>query len=559
VSAGPFDADSSTEELTCSTTNEPARPAGKKASNQINTTSGRSRCARSAMRRESIAISTPSSDSSGGARRYPLKGLLFFELVGAMAVRDKGGKDKSAWAVREAARLAEDFMARETNLPKRGRPPEELVSRLGIELGSAGLSLAEVSDKLRGVLRATPSAASPRFLNQLFGGRDEAATLAEMLVPLSNTSMYTYKVGGAQILVEREVLRRMVGAVPYPDGEGVFSPGGSLANLTAMVLARNEILPQSRDDGIQDQRPTVYTSSESHYSIRKAAGILGIGRNAVRVISSDESGAMRVAELADVIDDDRHRGFKPFFINATAGTTVLGAIDPLPEIAVIAREQAIWLHVDAALGGSLLLSSRYRHLLDGAAESSSLAWNAHKLMSVPLPCSVLLVRRRGLLQEHLGEAAAYLFQADEADLNPGTRSIQCGRRNDALKLWAAWQYHGDSGFDRRMTRLVELAHRAAELVDRDPDLELLCRPRTVNVCFRVRGFDSAEICAHLDRRSILKIGHGAALGVSAIRLVCIDPELDETRIRTIIRQIKRAAREMRRGSEGPGQKSHDSV
>lgn len=441
-------------------------------------------------------------------------------------------------------------MDHETSLPKRPDSPEELAFGLGLELGRDGLSLAEISNRLRRVLRETPSAASPRFLNQLFGGRDEAATLAEMLVPLSNTSMYTYKVGGAQILVEREVLRRMLAAVPYPDGEGIFSPGGSLANLTAMLLARNEAIPAARDHGISDHRPTVYTSSDAHYSIRKAAGILGIGREAVRVVSSDESGAMRVSELAATIEEDRRRGFTPFFINATAGTTVLGAIDPLPQLVQVARSQKVWLHVDAALGGSLLLSTRYRRLLDGVADSNSLAWNAHKLMSVPLPCSVLLVRRKGMFQRHLGESATYLFQSDEAELNPGTRSLQCGRRNDALKLWAAWQYHGDTGYDRRLTRLVDLAHRAADLVDRDPELELLCRPATVNVCFRVRDCDSADVCAHLDRRSVLKIGHGSALGVSAVRLVCVDPELDESRLRTILQQIKRAADETRRASRG---------
>jgi sulfinoalanine decarboxylase/sulfinoalanine decarboxylase/aspartate 1-decarboxylase len=484
------------------------------------------------------------------SREIAAADLLFFSPVPAMAERDENGTGRSVWAVREAARVAEDFMEREMDLPKREDPPESLVSRLEIELGGEGLSLAELSDRLRRVLRETPSAASPRFLNQLFGGRDEAATLAEMLVPLSNTSMYTYKVGGAQILVEREVLRRMLAAIPYPDGEGTFSPGGSLANLTAMLLARNEAIPASRDHGLTNEQPTVYTSSEGHYSIRKAAGILGIGRDAVRVISSDESGALRASELADTIEDDRRRGFRPVFINATAGTTVLGAIDPLPEIARIARTQGVWLHVDGALGGSLLLSTRYRRLLDGVAESDSFAWNAHKMMSVPLPCSVLLVRRKGMLQRHLGESAAYLFQSDEAELNPGTRSLQCGRRNDALKLWAAWKYHGDAGYDRRLTRLVDLAHRAAELVDRDPDLELVCRPSTVNVCFRVRDCDSAEICAALDRRSILKIGHGTALGVSAIRLVCVDPELDEARLRTILQQIKRAAGETRRAAGG---------
>ena len=450
-------------------------------------------------------------------------------------------EDFSWRAMRELARLALEFLATEDDLPPRDLPPAQLSERLGIALPTKGRPLQEVTNKLGRILAATPSSSSPRFVNQLFGGRNAAATLAEMLVALPDTSMYTYKVAGAQILVEQEVLARLLAAVPYGHGEGMFSPGGSLANLTAMILARNESLPGVREHGLTDQRPVVYTSTAAHYSIGKAAGILGLGRENVRPVPTDADGRMKPEALAEMISDDERSERQPLFINATAGTTVLGAIDPISRIAAVAQEHGVWLHVDGALGGSLLLSKKYRQLLAGIELADSFAWNAHKMMAVPLPCSVLLVRQRGLLAKHLGEAATYLFQTDEEDLNPGTRSLQCGRRSDALKLWAAWQLLGDDGYDAMLTRHVDLARHAARQIRSDPELELLGAPQSTNVCFEVRGRSSVAICDALDRQGILKIGHGSVGERSAIRLVCVNPDFDERRIEEILREIKAAA------------------
>lgn len=487
------------------------------------------------------------------ARRYhrligPSSAVILHCRGVVLMSRDPDSKELARRSVQALERLALDFLDGESELPRRDVGAEEIAAQLGIALKAEGRPFDEVLDLLKRVLEATPSSSSPRFLNQLFGGREPVATLAEMLVALADTSMYTYKVAGAQVLVEREVLNRMLEVVPFPDGEGTFCPGGSLANLTAMLLARNEALEHVRQLGFRGERLCAYTSSDAHYSISKAAGILGLGRDSVREVPTDANGAMDVVELARLIEDDHQVGCHPFFISATAGTTVLGAIDPIATVSEIAREHGIWLHVDGALGASLLLSKTYRELLDGVADAHSLAWNAHKMMSVPLPCSVLLLRQKGLLSRQLGESANYLFQADEEDLNPGTRSLQCGRRSDALKLWAAWQFHGDRGLDVRMTRLVDLARYAARIIETDPELELVTRPQTVSVCFRVPGVSSAELCDYLDREGVLKIGHGTVDNESAVRLVCVSQDLDEERILEILEEIKAAAKAI--GSSG---------
>lgn len=450
-------------------------------------------------------------------------------------------------ALRRVLELAIDQLDREERLPvDRHRSPAALRDELGLALGAEGRSLDEVVSKLRRILEATPSSASPRYLNQLFGGRDPVATLAEMLTPLTNTSLYTYKVAGPQVLIEREVIGRMTEKVGYTEGEGLLSAGGSVSNLLAMMIARNEALEGVREEGLRGQQVTVYTSAASHYSIRKSAGVLGLGRRNVRDVHTDRRGRMDVDALRETIRDDRARGFRPLLVNATAGTTVLGAFDPLREIAALAREEGLWMHVDGALGGSFLLCESARELLDGCELSDSFTWNAHKMLGVPLSCSAILFRRRGLMHKHLDETADYLFQADTDDLNPGTRSLQCGRRNDALKLWAAWQFHGDRGYDARLRRVVGLARHAAQRIQEDPELDLVAWPESINVCFDARETPSEAICDRLDLTGRLLIGHGRVDGRCAIRLVCVNPDLTEGDIDVALEEIKRATGELRR-------------
>lgn len=437
-------------------------------------------------------------------------------------------------------RLAEAMLRRERVLPSArwSELPEEYA------IGVHGRSFDAVANTLDEILAATPSSASPRFLNQLFGGREPAAVLAEMLAPLANISMYTFKAAGAQILVEREVITRLLEKAGFVGGEGALSPGGSISNLVAMYLARNRAVPTARRDGLPGERLTVYASQLSHYSVRKNAAILGMGRDNVRLVPADRTGRMRVADLRDMIRRDRELGASPIAVVATAGTTVLGAYDPLREIGEVAHEHGTWLHVDGALGASALLCRDHRHLLDGLEHADSLTWNAHKMMGVPLSCSALLVRHRGMLAENLREQAGYLFQADTDDLNPGVRSIQCGRRNDALKLWAAWYHLGDEGYDARIRRFFSLARYTAERIAGDPELELAAEPQSVNVCFEVRGRASAAICDRLDHDNLLKIGHGEVNGRTVIRMVCVDPALDEGRIDETLALIKRAAADL---------------
>jgi glutamate/tyrosine decarboxylase-like PLP-dependent enzyme len=407
------------------------------------------------------------------------------------------------------------------------RPPLPLIdaSTLVPRLREEGRPLAEVLEVLAELARRVPLTTTPKFFNQLFSGRDPIATVADMLAAHLNVSMYTYKAAGPLILAENALVEHMLELAGFAGGEGSFTTGGSLSNLLAIAIARNEAeakLPE------KPRRLALYTSAESHYSVPKAVTLLGFGRGATRKIACDEQGRMIPAALAATLRADIDAGILPVMINATAGTTVMGAFDPIDELADIAREFRVWIHVDGAWGGALLLLPDARKkLFAGLERCNSLTWDAHKIMGVPLTCSILLLREHGLLERHLGEDAEYLFQVDTPELNPGLRSIQCGRRNDALKLWAAWQHHGDAGYRARVERLLALRDHVVARIEASPDLRMCHVPESLNVCFEMPGVSSELLCSELNTRGLAVVGHARVNGRSTIRLVIANPAQSE--------------------------------
>mgnify|MGYP002641026595 CR=1 FL=1 len=419
--------------------------------------------------------------------------------------------------------------------------PDEMRQRVDLSLASTGIPVDDVMARMRAVVRVTPRTSSRRFFNQLYAGRLEIASAAEMLTGLLNVSMYTYKIAGPMILIENEIIARMCRFAGFPNGFGIAVPGGSMANLVGMMLGRNRAMPNLRNNGADGRRLTYYLSQEGHYSVVKNAGILGTGRANVRLIATDELGRMRVDALEAAIEKDLEAGAVPCAVIATAGTTVLGEFDPLRAIAAVTQKHGIWLHVDGAYGGTLLLHPAARQKLDGLELADSLTWDAHKLMGIPLMCSMLLTRQRGQLSANFQETADYLFQADDYKLNPGTRSLQCGRRNDAFKLWAAWLNLGDEGWATRIEKQLHMARYAAARVQRETKMTLCQDPASTNVCFSVEGANSKQVCGALHDSGKALIGYGEVRGEQVFRLVTVNGHTEEQDIDRLFDDILAAS------------------
>lgn len=249
----------------------------------------------------------------------------------------------------------------------------------------------------------------------------------------------------------------------YPNGEGdgILCPGGSMCNLQAVSFARHAKFPETKQTGIFGlPRMIIFTSAEAHYSLEKAAFTCGLGTDSVVKVPTNSSGKMDPAALEAAVEAQLALGHRPLMVNATAGTTVRGMYDPFHAIADICAKHDMWMHIDGAWGGSAALSKKYSALMDGAERADSITWDAHKMLGAPQQCAFLLLKSAaGLCGDCNGLKAKYLFQPDKpyAELDTGDKHIQCGRRNDCLKFWLAWQTLSDAGYAKRVDRLLDLA------------------------------------------------------------------------------------------------------
>lgn len=447
--------------------------------------------------------------------------------------------------ISQTSKIIDELLAAERRSAPQPRIAPDAVEGLEeLRPGTQGQPESEVFELLRRIVHQTPRSSDPRFYNQLFAGRVPIATAGEMLAAAMNVSMYTYKAAGTNVLLEWELVQRMLELAGMPDGNGTFLPGGSLANLVGMMLGRNQAAPDMREEGAPSQRLITYVTEEGHYSVVKNASILGMGRSNVRSIAADAEGRLRPDALRQAIESDLQAGHLPAVVVATSGTTVRGAFDPIAPMAEICREFGVWLHIDAAVGGSMLLHPVEREKLAGIEHADSVTWDAHKMMGVPLTCSALLVRDREIMTRNLREAADYLFQVDGDQLNPGRRSIQCGRRNDALKLWAAWKHLGDEGWAKRLGRQLHLARYLANKVEQHPELELCEHPPLTMVNFVVPGKSSPSICGALHDRGDAMVGYGDCAGVESIRMVTMNPEVTEAQLDRLLEEIVAVAAEL---------------
>ncbi|OIP84942.1 MAG: hypothetical protein AUK44_00855 [Porphyromonadaceae bacterium CG2_30_38_12] len=366
------------------------------------------------------------------------------------------------------------------------KTPADLSKVINFGIAKNGVSETEFLDLLDKYLEYSVKTGNKQFLNQLYAGFNFPAFIGEVFSVLANTSMYTYEVAPVATRIETEMIRLMNSYTGYANGDGIFLSGGSNANLIAMFSARNRILPESRKDGYdRTEKLTAFVNEHAHYSFGTAANVLGIGTKNVIKIKTDTEGRMIPSELEAAILLAIAEGKKPFFVAATCATTMQAAYDPIDAIADITEKYGIWLHADGAYGGSLILSDTHRHLMKGIERTDSFTWDPHKLMNIPLICSAILVKKAGTLQQNITDINTdYIYHDIDEIEDLGKKSIQCGRKVDAVKLWFAWKYFGVEGYRDRIDNLIDMAEYAEEIVMSQPQLMLNSKRQSFAVCFQ---------------------------------------------------------------------------
>ncbi len=421
-----------------------------------------------------------------------------------------------------ACELIEDEI--KTPIPKY-LSPNEVINELDIKLKEEGLSDSDFVKSLQKILLRTPKSASKLFFNQLYGGRHAKAVLGDLLTVLLNNSMATYKIAGPQVVVEKEVLSKIYDLVGYNQEKagGTFPTGGSMCNFMSLIMARDKKKPETIDEGV-DPVLIAYTSDNAHYSLSKNASFSGIGRQNVRYIESDDRGRIKILSLEKQIIRDLKNGLHPFYLNATAGTTVLCAFDNVLKLSEICKKYNIWLHLDGAFGGAVIFSEKYKNLVEGVNLTDSFCFNAHKTLGAPISTSVLVVKDKEDLYQSFHNQASYLYQTHDEEFNLGQKSFECGRRNNALKLWSIWKSIGRKGISNIINHEFKLAEIARKYINNNPDYTLYSFDNSLSVCFNYKDFDAEDLCAKLYKQSVLMVGFGKFKTNKFIRLVTINAQ-----------------------------------
>ncbi|KAF1956458.1 glutamate decarboxylase-like protein 1 [Byssothecium circinans] len=316
------------------------------------------------------------------------------------------------------------------------------------------------------------------FMDKLYASTNAVGLVSELLLATLNTNAHVYQVSPALTLIEKHTTKYLANLFGFPPANsgGITQPGGSASNSTAIVIARNTLYPETKENGNGTHKFTLFTSAHGHYSLEKAAQMFGLGsKNVISVPVNPRTGQMLPSELERLVTESKDRGETPFFVNATAGTTVLGSFDPFPALSAICKHHNLWLHIDGSWGGSVVFNADYRSTrLKGAELADSIAVNPHKMLGTPMTCSFLLGRDLRQFRKAMTLPAGYLFHnaSDDASANDiydlADLTPQCGRRADSLKLFLALQYYGQRHFSDLVATAYENAEFLQALLKRSP-------------------------------------------------------------------------------------------
>lgn len=400
--------------------------------------------------------------------------------------------------------------------------PGDLVDRLPASGPNQGEPMdAILADFRRHIVPAVTHWNHPRFFAYFSTSSSGPGILGEMLAAAVNVNGMLWKSCPAASELEQVTLgwlREWIGLPP--PFFGIIYDTASISNLHAVAAARERADPDARRRGTRGDL-VLYTSAQSHSSIEKAAITLGLGQDNVRQIPVDDAFRMRVDALEQAIAADLAAGKRPFCVVATTGTTSTTSIDPVPAIGEVARRYNLWLHVDAAYGGSAAVAPEFAWVLDGAAQADSLVINPHKWLFTPIDLSVLYTRHPDILRRAFSLVPEYLKTADDPRaINFMDYGVQLGRRFRSLKLWFVLRYFGRDGIAAIIRSHVEYAQRLATMIAADPRFEL-CAPVPLSlVCFRLRDTDdkNREMLDRVNASGVAFLSHTVLNGKFVLRL-----------------------------------------
>lgn len=417
-------------------------------------------------------------------------------------------------------------------IPEQGRPLDDVVREMQDDIIGYGYNIDHA-----------------RFLGFVPGPVTAVSWLGDMMASGYNRHTGSFANYPAGCVAEHELLQWFCGKAGFPQGAGgVFVSGGSMANMTALVAARDDKLaPDEWGAGV------AYVSEQTHSSVAKGLHMVGIGAHRIRTIPCHDDFTMDTQALEAAIRQDEQDGLRPFAVIATAGSTNTGAVDPLRDIAAIAREHDLWMHVDGAIGASVLLT-KYRDLLDGVELADSLSWDAHKWLFQTYSCGLVLVRDERKLLASFSTHPEYLKDLEEGAqvTNPWDMGPELTRPARGLKLWFSLQVMGSDALSAAVEHGFDLVRWAQDEMLKNPMIEIVSPAQMAMVNFRYnpQGLSEAEkdeLNACISRR-MLESGYAGVFttelkGKKVLRICAIHPEACEDDMRETIRRLNTICKE----------------
>ena len=393
-------------------------------------------------------------------------------------------------------------------------------------------------------------AGNGRFFGYVMGSGEPVGALGDLFASVINQNGTAWRSGPATAVIERTVISWLAQTIGCDGFGGIFTSGGSLANLMGLAMAREAKAPANLT-GLAGPS-VVYASSEAHMSIGKAIALLGLGRDNLRLLPADDDFRLSPTALRTAVAADRAAGRTPLTVVACAGTTVTGAVDPLAELVAVARDEDLWIHVDGAYGLPAAMVEPDKFL--GIASVDSLSMDAHKWLYQPLDCGVLLYRNPAAARRAFAFTDDYAASLSDDPVEGDVmfeETIELSRRVRALKLWLSLRYHGLSSFRAAIAANLRQARLLADLIDKQPSLERVAEVPLSAVCFRWVGGDqasldgqNAEILDRVNRRGRVYLSNATVRSNFVLRACITNHRTTDADAAAVVGEVLTAAAEL---------------
>jgi glutamate/tyrosine decarboxylase-like PLP-dependent enzyme len=403
------------------------------------------------------------------------------------------------------------------------KPPQSAKNSFKTPLPYSPMELGEVYNEFKqNILPYYLGNIHPRYWSWVMGAGTAQSMLAEMLAAGMNCNV---GIGDqAPMYVDQQVIDwcRQMMSFP-PESSGALVSSASVANLNALIVARNSVSTSIRSSGINGQKKMViYASTETHSSIQKAAEIIGIGSDGVRKVKVNDKYEMDTVHLQELIEEDKKEGNIPFCIVANAGTVNTGAIDPLDKIFWICCKENLWMHVDGAFGALLKLLPEYDEQLDCLEFADSITFDLHKWMSIPYEAGVVLVKDADMHRKTFALQPDYISN-NERGIAAGPEltsnfGFELSRNFKALKVWMSLKEHGIEKFARIIRQNITQAKYLTDLVEQSDELELTAPTATNIVCFRFNPGKNDLDLDKLNKEILMRLQESGIAAPSYTRL-----------------------------------------